>query len=72
MVENSTHLPPARTPASRQETAAIVAAVSRFRADTAPAPAAVASAPDPWLRAAMLEGVSREPHEGARDPWINT
>jgi hypothetical protein len=57
--------------ASAEESAAIVAAVERFRRATA-APPAPAGDPDPWLRAAILEGVSRQVPVAGRDPWINT
>ncbi len=58
--------------ASPEEAAAIVAALERFmRATAAPAGPAT-SAPDGWRRAAVLEGVSREPHADLPDPWINT
>lgn len=58
------------------EAAAIVAALERFMRDTAPPLAAPVAAVDPWLRAAMLEGVARDVY-GSRppdepDPWINT
>ena len=43
--------------ASADEAAAIVAAVERFLAETAPQPAPVETI-DPWTRAALLEGVS--------------
>ncbi len=43
--------------ASADEAAAIVAAIERFLAETTPeAPAAETA--DPWIRAALLEGVS--------------
>jgi hypothetical protein len=58
--------------ASAEEAAAIVAALERFRRATSPAPPPVRRAEDGWLRAAMLEGVSRQPHGDIRDPWINT
>jgi hypothetical protein len=57
--------------ASPEEAAAIVAALERFIRDTAPA-AAPEPAPDPWHRAAILEGVSREDLGDSGDPWINT
>ena len=38
------------------EAAAVIAAVERFLADTAPAPAPAAPV-NPWQRAALLEGV---------------
>jgi hypothetical protein len=47
--------------ASPEEAAAVVAAVERFLRDTAPPPAPPAPAPNPWVRAARLEGVDREP-----------
>jgi hypothetical protein len=59
-------------PASAEEAAAIVAALARFmRASAPPAPAG-GQAPDPWRRAAILEGVERELQDDAPDPWINT
>ncbi len=61
------------TPAATAgEAAAIVAAVEQFIADTAPAPIA-GSAPNPWLRAALVEGVSGKgafsSPLGEGDPW---
>jgi hypothetical protein len=58
--------------ASPVEAAAIVAALERFMRDTAPRLAAPAEQMDPWLREAMLEGVSREGRRDIVDPWINT
>jgi hypothetical protein len=58
--------------ASPEEAAAIVAALERFMRATAPAPGSPAQAVDPWRRAAIFEGVSREPEEDASHPWINT
>ena len=52
--------------ATPEEAAAVIAAIERFIRDTAPP---VASAPEghgPWVRAALLEGVDREPSRG----WI--
>lgn len=60
---------PAASPA---EAAAIVAALERFMRDTAPPLATPAQAVDPWLRAAMLEGISREASGAEREPWLNT
>jgi hypothetical protein len=62
--------------ASPAEAAAIVAALERFMRDTAPPTAPAAEGVDPWLRAAMLEGVSRDIY-GSRppdepEPWLNT
>jgi hypothetical protein len=52
--------------ASPEEAAAVIAAIEQFLRDTAPPPAATAEPPNPWVRAALLEGVERAP---ARDPW---
>ena len=66
------HIAPSASPAVA---AAIVAALERFMRDTAPPLAAQPQAVDPWLRAAMLEGTSRQiygspPHEP--ESWLNT
>jgi hypothetical protein len=54
------------TPApSELEAAAIVAALERFRAETAPPPEPVRVTQSGWLRAARLEAVARDPHTGA-------
>ncbi len=58
--------------ASPEEGAAIVATLERFMRATAPPASQPAGAPDGWRRAAVLEGVSREPHADVPDPWINT
>ena len=61
--------------ATIEEAAAIAAALDRFARETAPPPAGGggAEAPDPWTRAAMLEGVSRDvDHADAANHWINT
>ena len=58
--------------ASPAQAAAIVAALERFMRDTAPRMAAQTKSLDPWLRAAMLEGVAREGLADEPDPWINT
>ncbi len=60
-------LAPSATPV---EAAAVVAALERFLAETRPAAASAASKIDPWRRAALLEGVDREPLEDLREPWI--
>lgn len=58
--------------ASAGEAAAIVAAVEQFIADTTPAPSA-APARNPWLRAALVEGVSAKAAfsspPGEAHPW---
>ena len=52
--------------ASPEEAAAVIAAVERFMRDTAPPVASEPQGPAPWVRAALLEGVDREPARG----WI--
>ncbi|MGH2945952.1 MAG: hypothetical protein ACRDPC_06790 [Solirubrobacteraceae bacterium] len=47
--------------ATPEEAAAVMAAVEQFMRDTAPPPAAPDPQPSPWARAALLEGVDREP-----------
>ena len=44
--------------ASASEAAAVVAAIERFLADTAPAPAAEGPAISPWARAALEDGIA--------------
>jgi hypothetical protein len=58
--------------ASPEEAAAVVAALERFMRATAPALAPAEEPVDPWHRAALIEGVDREPEDHARNPWINT
>jgi hypothetical protein len=58
--------------ASPEEAAAVVAALERFIRATAPPGSSAAQVPDPWRRAALLEGVEREAHDDLPDPWINT
>jgi hypothetical protein len=60
---------PAASPA---EAAAIVAALERFLRDTSPRLAPPSKDLNPWLRAAMLEGVAREGLGIEPDPWLNT
>lgn len=57
--------------ASPAEAAAIVAALERFMRDTTPVAMPAPQGPDPWLRAAMLEGVERDVGSGVPDSWIN-
>ena len=44
--------------ASDSETAAVVAAIEQFLADTAPAPTADGPQISPWARAALEEGIA--------------
>jgi hypothetical protein len=53
--------------ASPEEAAAVVAALERFMRATAPTPAEPAPKRNPWQRAALYEGVAREPQ--APLPW---
>ena len=50
-------------PGSHEETAAVIAAVERFLAETSPPAAAQGEAESPWLGAALSEGV-RKPSVG--------
>jgi hypothetical protein len=54
--------------ASPEEAAAVVAALERFMRETAPQPAPPAPGPDPWMRAALEEGVRRAPEPPL--PWV--
>jgi hypothetical protein len=47
--------------ATREEAAAVVAAIERFLRDTAPPPAPVEEGMNPWYRAGLLESVRRDP-----------
>jgi len=49
--------------ASPEQAAAIVAAIERFMRATAPRPTSGEERPDPWICAAILEGVTREDPE---------
>ncbi|HEV7943925.1 MAG TPA: hypothetical protein VGP17_14135 [Solirubrobacteraceae bacterium] len=57
--------------ATPAQAAAVVAALQRFMADTAPSAPAPQGSPDRWRQASLLEGVSREPHTVVPDSWIN-
>jgi hypothetical protein len=63
MSRNGSHHPPRprielRTGgATPEEAAAIAAAIEQFLRDTAPAPTPAEDAVNPWLRAALYEGV---------------
>jgi hypothetical protein len=58
--------------ATLDEAIAIVAALERFRRATAKSTPSGAPDPNRWLRAAIVEGVSRQMDGDDRDPWINT
>jgi hypothetical protein len=47
--------------ASPEEAAAVIAAIEQFMRDTAPPVAPEPEGPSPWVRAALREGVDREP-----------
>ena len=53
--------------ATPEQAAAIAAGIEQFLRDTAPAPNAVAAGPNPWLRAALFEGVGHDP--AGPSPW---
>ncbi len=48
-------------PASPEQAAAIAAAIGQFQRATAPPASPGEERPDPWIRAAILEGVTRDP-----------
>jgi hypothetical protein len=54
--------------AGPDEAAAVVAALERFMRETAPPPAPSKPARNPWLEAALHEGVERTPQEPL--PWL--
>jgi hypothetical protein len=53
--------------ASGEEAAAVVAALEQFMRATAPRPVQAPPRRNPWQRAALQEGVAREPAEPL--PW---
>ena len=59
--------------ASPEEAAAVVAALEQFLRATAPPAAGAPERRNPWQRAALLEGVGREPDDptpwGDPNPW---
>jgi hypothetical protein len=52
-----------------REAAAIAAAIQRFSQDTALAPPAEPTGMDPWLKAALEEGVSAKNAFGPGEPF---
>jgi len=71
-LNGSSHLRTIAPSASPEETAAIVAAIERFRRVTSSHAEPPSTGQQGWLRAAILEGVSRQPHGGISEAWINT
>jgi hypothetical protein len=73
MSRNGSHHPPRprielRTGgATPEEAAAIAAAIEQFLRDTAPAPTPAEDAVNPWLRAALYEGVGYPAN--TPEPW---
>jgi hypothetical protein len=73
MSRNGSHHPPrprieVRTGAATpEEAAAIAAAIEQFLRDTAPAPAPERDEVNPWVRAALFEGVGYP--ADAPQPW---
>jgi hypothetical protein len=65
----------ARKTAGGDEAAAIAAAVARFEAESASAPAEPAPAVSPWQRAALLEGVGSkqavQESKGKGSTWLS-
>lgn len=57
-----------RSAAPPEEAAAVVAAIERFLAETAPAPASRAPV-NPWQRTALLEGTGAHAGWTVGDPW---
>jgi hypothetical protein len=55
-------------PTTPAEAAAISAAVERFVSDTSLAPPPAETGMDPWLKAALIEGVSAKDSFGPGDP----
>jgi len=72
MVNRRPHLELIAPSASAEEAAAVVAALERFMRDHAPRLAAAAEEIDPWIRAALSEGVAGAWSADEPDPWINT
>jgi len=58
--------------ASDEEAAAIVAAIERFVRATAVPAGRQATPRDGWRRAAIVEGIERDPGGDLPEPWINT
>jgi hypothetical protein len=73
VARNGKHAPPrprieiTHAAASPAEAAAIAAAIEQFLRDTAPAPQSQPTGMDPWLRAALLEGIGLP---ADAPPWV--
>jgi hypothetical protein len=65
---STTRIEIGKGPASEAEAAAVAAAIERFAADTAPAAPVAERGMDPWLKAALLEGVSAKAEFGPGNP----
>jgi hypothetical protein len=72
MLANLSRPQPNVPSASPEQAAAIVAALERFMRATAPAASPTSLPADGWARAAVLEGVDREPVQDGANLWINT
>jgi hypothetical protein len=71
-LNGSSHLRAIAPSASPEETAAIVAAIERFRRATSSHAEPPTAGQQGWLRTAILEVVSRQPHGEVSEAWINT
>jgi hypothetical protein len=73
MTRNGKHRPArprievAQASATPEEAAAIAAAIEQFLRDTAPPPSPDGPEVSPWQRAALFEGVGRDP--AGASPW---
>jgi hypothetical protein len=73
VARNGKHAPPrprieiTHASASPAEAAAIAAAIEQFLRDTAPPPQVETTGMNPWLRAALLEGIGLP---ADAPPWI--
>jgi hypothetical protein len=68
MAKATTRIEIGKGPASEAEAAAVAAAIERFAADTAPPPATSRQGMDPWLKAALIDGVSAKVEFGPGSP----
>lgn len=68
MARATTRIEIGKGPTSEAEAAAVAAAIERFAADTAPPPATSGQEMDPWLKAALIDGVSAKVEFGPGSP----